>query len=438
MTRTVSVLVACLAVAALGLSGCGADGATTRGDAVARLDVWAHDGTPAERRVLEDQVAAFNRTRGDTQVTIRFVAEGDYNDELQAAVASGEVPDVAEVDGPLVGAYVYQDVLTPLEGLLDAAALGDQLPSLKAQGAHDGHTYAVGTFDSGLGLYADRRALQEAGVAWPTSLAEAWSAREFSDVLAALAATDPDGKVLDVKLNYGGGEWLTYGFAPLVASAGGQLIDPSTYSPAGHLDGPAARSALTTLRGWSRYVDPNGADDAFVDRRAAMSWVGHWTYADYAKALGDDLLVLPLPDLGNGTKTGQGSWAWTVTARDDGHRQAAARFLEFLLADAEVLRMTAANGAVPGTRSALAASPLYASDGPLRIFADQLLASCGTEPPSAGCVAVPRPATPGYAVLSSQFAKAVSVALSGKDPAPALAEAAGFVEQDLVANHGFR
>ena len=31
----------------------------------------------------------------------------------------------------------------------------------------------------------------------------------------------------------------------------------------------------------------------------------------------DDLVLLPLPDLGQGTKTGQGSWAWAVTAPEE-------------------------------------------------------------------------------------------------------------------------
>lgn len=402
------------------------------------VEVWAHDGTDAERAVLEEQVAAFNERSDGVQVTLRLFPEGDYNDELQAAVARGDLPDAMEVDGPLLPGYVYQDVLVPLEDLLPAEVLDDQLPSLQAQGASDGHTWAVGTFDSGLGLYADRRALSAAGVRIPTSADDAWSAAEFSAALRALARTDRDGRVLDVKLNYGPGEWLTYGFAPLVASAGGALLDPASLSPEGHLDGPAARRALRTLQSWSSYIDPNAKDDAFVERRVALSWVGHWMYHDYARALGKDLAVLPLPDLGNGSKTGQGSWAWTVTSTDGPRQRAAAAFLAHLLEDEEVLRMTAANGAVPGDRSALATSDTYAEGGPLAIFADQLLRSCGAAAPTPDCVAVPRPATPGYAVLTSQFAHAVSVALAGKDPVPALVEAARFVGDDVAANDGFR
>lgn len=434
MTSLRSFLQAGLPCLLVTLAGCGADPGPER----VTIEVWAHDGTDAERTVLEQQVATFNEGHDDVAVELRMIAEGDYNDALQTAAASGDLPDVAEVDGPLLAGYVHQDALLPLDGLLTDAVLANQLSSLRAQGSHGGRTYAVGTFDSGLGLYADRRALRAAGVEWPTSIDDAWTAEEFSAALDALAKEDADGKVLDVKLNYGVGEWLTYGFAPLVASAGGGLIDQDSLSPTGRMDGAAARSALATLQGWSSYVDANVKDDAFVSRRAPLSWVGHWTYRDYAAALGDDLLVLPLPDLGQGSKTGQGSWAWTVTASADDRQQAAAEFLTYLLQDEEVLRMADANGAVPGNSSALEESSLYAEDGPLALFADQLVRSCGNDEPTSECVAVPRPVTPGYAVLSSQFAQAVAVALSGKAADPALEEATVIVQGDLEDNDGFR
>jgi multiple sugar transport system substrate-binding protein len=102
----------------------------------------------------------------------------------------------------------------------------------------------------------------------------------------------------------------------------------------------------------------------------ALSWVGHWEYPRYAKAAGDDLIVLPLPDFGQGSRTGQGSWVWGMTAT--GQHAAAASFLNFLLQTDEVLAMAGANGAVPASRSAIAKSKLYRADGPLHLFVEQL------------------------------------------------------------------
>ena len=94
-------------------------------------------------------------------------------------------------------------------------------------------------------------------------------------------------------------------------------------------------------------------------------------YPAYAEAVGDDLVVLPLPDFGEGSITAQGSWNWGITTSCRTPEDAM-EFIEFLLEDDQVITMTGANGAVPGTESAIAKSALYKEGGPLQLFADQL------------------------------------------------------------------
>ena len=48
-------------------------------------------------------------------------------------------------------------------------------------------------------------------------------------------------------------------------------------------------------------------------RSRCPGW-GHRDYTDHAAALGDDLVLLPLPDLGHGNHGSQGSWAWRSAA----------------------------------------------------------------------------------------------------------------------------
>jgi multiple sugar transport system substrate-binding protein len=149
-------------------------------------------------------------------------------------------------------------------------------------------------------------------------------------------------------------------------------------------------------------------------------------YGSYREALGDNLLVLPLPDFGNGMRTGQGSWAWGIT-RACRNPRAATRFLTFLLQTHEVLAMADANGAVPATRSAIAQSALYRPHGPLNLFARQLLEG----------YAVPRPRTPGYPVISAAFARAFRDIRDGADVQGALDRAARSIDRDIADNHGY-
>lgn len=407
------------------------------GSEAVRLELWSHGGTPAEAAALQRAVAGFESEHPGWDVRVTTVAEGDYNDRLQAAVATGDLPDVVDVDGPLIASWAHQGALEPLDDLLPDDVIARMLPSLTAQGTWQGQLWAVGAFDSGLGLYADRAALRAAGVDWPTSVAEAWTATEFDSALAALARRDPDRKVLDLKLNYGTGEWLSYGFVPLLSSAGAAVVDPKTGRAAGVLDAPAAVAAMRALAGWARYAEPNADDKAFVQRRVALSWVGHWVYADYAAALGDDLLLLPLPDLGLGSKSGQGSWAWAVGAGTS-RAQEAAQLLSWLVADPQVLDVTTANGGVPGTSTALAQSAPHRKGGPLNLYAEQLVRTCGAGPVSRTCVSVPRPITPGYPAVTTAVSLAIHSVLGGEDPAAALTRAVRAIDADVDTNDGYR
>jgi multiple sugar transport system substrate-binding protein len=395
------------------------------------LRVWAHSGQAAERQVLEQQVKRFNAARTGTTVELTFVPEGSYNAQVRAAALSKDLPDVLEFDGPYIYNYVWQQNLVPIDGLISPSVKQDLLPSIVQQGTYRGHLYSVGTYDSGLGLYARRSQLQAAGIRIPTGTKDAWTIAEFDRVLATLAKKDPDKQVLDLKLNYRG-EWTTYGFSPTIQSAGGDLIDRPNYRTAtGSLNSPAAVAAMRSIQNWFQkgYVDPNIDDAAFTSGRVALSWVGHWAYKDYAKAVGKDLLVLPLPDFGQGAKTAQGSWNWGITTScpDRKCQKSAMRFLEFLLQPQEVLAMANVNGAVPGTKSAIAKSQLYAPNGPLRLFAAQLLTK----------ETVPRPQTPAYPVITSAFQEAFANIRNGLPVKTALDKAATAIDLDLQDNQNY-
>lgn len=402
-----------LGAGALALSACGGSDSSgpEAGSGTGTIDVWAHEGQEGEVDALKAAVDTFNSSQSDVTVDLRLIPEADYTQTVQAT-AVDELPDVLEYDGPLLASLVYDGKLGPISDFVSSETVDNQTDAVVAQNTYSGDDalYGVSMFDSGLGIYGNKAMLDAAGVEYPTTAEDAWTADDFTAALEALAAEDDDGKVLDIKEQYGG-EWPAYGFLPIVASAGEQVIVDNS---ADSLASEPVVSAVETFASWRDYVDPNSDDTAFVDGKVALSWVGHWMYGDYSEALGDDLVVMPLPDFGNGSKSGQGSWAWGISSSSD-NASAAGSFMDTLMADEAVGAMTEANSAPPGTLSALESSELYKEGGPLQLFADQLAATCGTDAPTPDCVTVPRPVTPAYPTISADFSSVFFAAYQGGD-----------------------
>lgn len=395
------------------------------------LSLWYHTGKPEERAAMEVQVATFNAAQDEVRINLVLIPEADYNTQVQAAAVAGALPDLLDLDGPYLANYAWKGLLQPLDELIEPSLIDNLLPSLRAQGSWQGSLWGLGTFDSGLGLYVNRGLLSELlgdqAPTLPDQPEEAWDAASFEALLRQLSEAREGRPVLDLKLNYGG-EWWTYAFSPVLQSAGADLIDREEYRRSiGLLDGDAAVAALGRIQTWitDGLVDANADDQAFVGGRVLFSWSGHWDYPRYREALGEDLALVPLPDFGTGSRTGMGSWAWAITANCT-QPELAARFLEFLLRDEEILRMSDANGAVPATRSAAAASRLYGPDGELALFVHQLERS-----------AVPRPVTPAYPAITDAFQQAMAQLRTGGDPAGALSAAARAIEQDIADHDGY-
>ncbi|MFR9676513.1 ABC transporter substrate-binding protein [Streptomyces sp. TR02-1] len=437
--RRTTTAVAAAAALALTAGACSSSGseAGSAGDGTGKVTVWFHSGQGSERETLQRQVKEFNASQKDVKVELTLLPEGSYNDQVQAASAAGDLPDLLDFDGPFLYNYVYKQKLTPLDDLVPDDVEKNLTEASKAQGTYDGKLYSLATFDSGMGIYGNKKMLDAAGVDYPEKPGGSWTADEFAAAVKKVAAETGREKVLDLGLGNGKGEWFTYGYSPVIWSAGGDLIDRKDYASAdGTLNSPKVVDAFRTVQGWKKNIDPDTDASGFVEGRTALSWNGHWQYPTFSEALGDDLVVLPLPDFGNGTKTGQGSWNWGITSSSD-NQKAAAKFLLYLMQDEQVLAMSEANGAPPATSSAMEKSKLYGPGKPLERFAAQLDASCGTGQPTPDCIAVPRPLTPAYPVITSAFQQAWEDIYDGGDPKAALDDAVEEIDQDIEDNHGY-
>ncbi|WP_322768008.1 sugar ABC transporter substrate-binding protein [Frankia sp. Cr1] len=429
---------AVLAAASLALVACGGSSGTSQAagtastcngkiDGKRTLSAWFHTGQGDERTAFEQAVNAFNAKQSDVVVKPTFIPEGNYNEQVKAAAASGSLPDILDFDGPNLYNYAWNGNLQPLDTCVSQQLRADLLPTIIKQGIYNTKLYGVGTAESGLGLYVRKSAFVKAGVRIPTSTADAWTAAEFTDALAKLRAAG-FAKPLDLQINQDQGEWYAYGFAPIIESAGADVISRANFDKAeGVINSSASVAALTVMQSWfkNEYVDANTDDAAFTAGRAAVSWVGHWKYAGYSKKWGDDLAIVPLPNFGTGVRTGEGSWQWGITKHAE-DADAAWAFISSLFEET-YQKQVAANGAIPASKPVLNTIPQFAAGGPERLYVDQLDSGA----------ALPRPATPAYPTISLAFNKVIAAVRSGGNVQTALDQAAKSIDQDIKDNDGY-
>ena len=400
---------------------------TVQGPSPAYVTVWFHTGQPSEKQTLNEQVAAFNASQQQVKVKLIDIPEAKYSAEVASAAATGNLPDLLDFDGPDLYNYAWSGKLKPLDSCVSKSLRADLLPSIVQQGTYNHRLYGIGTFDSGLGLYVRPSILHRLGIRIPTSVADAWTASEFTAVLHKLHSAGYK-EPLDLQVNSASAntnEYWSYGFSPVVWSAGGDLVNRSTYHTAqGELNAPGVVQALTTMQGWYRdgLVNPN-VSDSFIRGQTVISWVGHWEYGPYHQAFPHDLQIVPLPRFGPQPSSGMGSWQWGITANaTDG--DAVWRFLSYLLQPAQVVQMTRANGSIPATLSAIRLSPNFTAGGPEHLYVEQLQNG----------IARPRPQTPAYPAISTAFATALIGINHGQNVRQALDTAVRRIDANLAAN----
>lgn len=415
----------------LGLTACGqagqgdSEGGDAAGDGGATtVTMWTHSaGNPAELEVYERIISDFNASQDEYEVVQEAFPQGAYNDAVVAAAAAGDLPCLIDMDGPIVPNWAWAGYLQPL-GL--STEITDSLLH-SAVGEYQGEIYSAGYWDAALSVFARQSVLEANDIRIPT-VQEPWTIEEFTSALETLKAAG-----YETPLDIGAedtGEWWPYAYSPFLQSAGGDLIDRDTMLTAdGALNSEGSVAAMT----WFQEAFENGLTSAsgtignqeFNDDAVALSYTGVWNAMDSLEAVGEDLLILPPPDFGNGPAIGGGSWQWGISA-DCPAADGARAYLEFSFADEYITEFADNQVVIPATAAAAEASEMFGPDGALRPFVEL-----------SENFAIVRPETPAYPVISSSFEKAAKDIMNGADVNEALDGAVSEIDANISSNDGY-
>ena len=394
--------------------------------AQSKLSMWYHGaGNEVEAKIINQIVTDFNASQPDWTVALESFPQAAYNDSVVAGALAGNLPDILDVDGPVMPNWAWSGYLQPLK--IDESKIAGFLPGTK--GMWNGQLYSIGLWDAAVALVTRKSILDGLGLRTPT-LDQPWTKDEFTDALKKLKDSGDFDYPLDIATSFTG-EWWPYAYSPFLQSFGGDIIDRSTYKTAeGVLNGEAGQAfgnwwqSLFKDGYASATQDPADRDNGFAAGKYAFSWNGNWAALNTLKQF-PDTVFLPSPDFGNGPKIGAASWQFGVSAKS-AHPDGAAKFIEFALQDKYLTAFSDGIGLIPPTTGSAAASINYKPGGPMEAFYELSAKQ-----------ALLRPVTPGYVVAAKVFEKAMADIANGADVTATLDAAADEIDADIEKNGGY-
>lgn len=202
-------LVSSVAIIATIFAGCGTKDKTTVSTEKVNLKVQVWGSSPAETKLVDDQIAEFNKANKNITLT-KEVVTGDYNQVMQTKLAAKTEPDLFYLDVALAAAYMDKGSIAPLDQYLDKEDLKDFYPNLLSGFQKDGKTYGLPKDFNSLGLFYNKKMFADAGVTPPKTWAELEevSKKLTKGKVKALSLTDESAR-----------------YAPFIFQSGGKVVD---------------------------------------------------------------------------------------------------------------------------------------------------------------------------------------------------------------------
>lgn len=425
--KKISSLILCAALSTGLLTGCGSTKDEGDNSGVTELTVWSPQGNQDENNYYNKRIEEFNKEyEGKYKATIELIPRGngyEYENKINAAATSGDLPDVLSIDGPTVANYADSGIIVPIDQYVTDEEKSDFVPSIIKQGTYNDELYALGTSESSVLLFYNKEMLDEAGITPPTSLDEAWT---WEDVYEAAKKLTKDG-VYGINMSWDLGEGQIYGFAPIIWSAGSELISEDGKVANGYINSPEAVEALTYYQKFATegLMNLQSLPNEFEEGKAAMYLMGSWEFSTLDKNYPDleyGVTYYPASSKTNNVVSPSGDWAWSVTSNSK-DEEGAAELVKFLTNEDSVKTYCEIVDKPASRISVLESNESY-NEYPKSILKEQVLKTAHN-----------RPLTTSYPVLSKEFSSAMQDIRTGADIKTALDKIVQRFEEDIKRNN---
>ncbi|ADD03334.1 extracellular solute-binding protein family 1 [Thermoanaerobacter italicus Ab9] len=406
-------IISMLLVLIMILTACGGSNTTDSKDEAGeiKLKMWVHvtDETD-EGKVYLKRVQDFNEAnKGKIKVDIEFIPRGGggsgYEDKINTALTTGQLPDIITLDGPNTAAYADAGIIVPIDKYIPKEVKDDYVDSIIQQGTYNGKLYSLGIMESTVALFYNKAIFKELGIK-PGTVDNPWTWDDLYN--AAKKITKSKGyPALDMALNWTG-EWKIYAYAPFVWSNGGDVISADGLHADGIFNSKENVEALSFIQKLVKegLVSATPEDKSFHIGKSAMLLNGAWTIPDLEKNYKDldwDVMPYPVSPKTKELHVPTGSWAFAVTSNAK-NVEAAAKVVEWMTNKESNIAIHNAIGMLPSRKSAIKEIDDFKKEGPYKVLMDQVLKG-----------GHPRPRSVIYPIISRSFEEAIEAIIYGED-----------------------
>lgn len=419
--KVIAVLLTAMLASVL-CTGCGKAKERVNADGESVVTVWSPSDEPTIEKWWDDKIKEFNKAHeGEIELRRQAIVRADsyaYEDKVNAAITSNDLPDILYVDGPNVSVYAANEITVPLDDYFTQEDWDDFLDSSKNQNTYNGKIYAVGATESSVALYYNKDMLDAAGIKVPQSREDAWTWSEFYDAAKKLTKKG----VVGTNIIMDKGEGLSYVLEQFWISNGTDFVSEDGSKADGYINSKKGVEAAEFLNSLIKngYANIDPIQKEFHNEKAATMLGGSWEVAtlerDYPN-LNWGVTYFPVADNGGIATSPTGDWAASVT-KDAQDKEAVKEVMQFLFSKDNVTTYAEAISKPPTRTSSYDVLTEY-NEYPRSIFKEQLMET-----------GHPRPRTPSYSVLSSGFSEAMLNIFTGVDAQEALDKAAEATDKD--------
>ncbi|MFF0890453.1 ABC transporter substrate-binding protein [Streptomyces sp. NPDC003456] len=368
MTGAIAVASALGMTAVLG--GCGVTG----GSADVTLELVAADygdsAANSSKKYWEELAEEYEADHPDVDIDVSVYSWKDVDREVKERVEAGDPPDLAQI-----GAYADHAArgrLYKADELLSIPVQADFLGQLATAGQVNGIQYGMPFASSTRVLFYNKSLFAKAGITPP----ETWD--ELAGDAAKLKAK---GVKYPYALPLGPEEAQAETMQWMLGGGGGYTDTAGSYG----IDSPDNIGTFTWLKdelvgkGLTGPVPPGklnraAAFAAFAEGEVGML-TGHPSLMKIAEKKGVDYGMVPLPGKDGRSRSTLGVADWMMAFRENGHRDQAGDFLNFVYSEKNVLKFSREYDLLPVTSSASATMADAGRDKHLRPFLEELPAS---------------------------------------------------------------